>query len=455
MTPHTYRPRTLFQIDSARFGTRSDYVVLSPEVIEAKWTRNDHLVADELTVTISWKEGGIDPRALKNGRGSLWLWDSNREDFNKVKHLRFTGICKKVSRRLGDNGWVVDITLHDYTTLFINNKPLKTSGMPEWSYTLQTVWERICDNTGAEDPANGKIISSVEALRDHLVFAVPELATRTLGEMEAQRFHAISKPTPHQNASSWDVWKWCVSSLGLISYIDKDECIVTNTTEHYTAFDAARAIYGINIHSLEEEVDTDVTLKGVLLKSFDPLTGRVLEAFYPRPGDERLKARRAAVRPKSEGGTSVTENEQSGDYEEFTNWSIRDQKALDAAAKEAYEERSRQEIQGSFKTAEMVLETVSGREIDIFDLRAGESVAIQLDPQVDHDTLVSLGGEAQRVRYLVDNCNYDEDVALLIVRNINVEQLNSLIFHITSLELSLGPSSFEVEIKFHNLITIS
>ncbi len=452
----TYKPKTLALLDVPKFGSRTEFVTLQPRVIEAKWTKNNHLVADELTILIGWNEGGVDPRYLKNARVAFWLWDENKEDFDKVAHLRFTGICTKATRRLHDVGWVVDLQFHDYTTLFIHNKPMKSSGMPSYSDTLQQIWERICDNTGWQDPDNEKIVSSVEALRDHLRVTRDDIAKMTLGQVVPERFHAIAKPQPKKEASSWDVWQWCIGSLGLISYIDKDVCVVTDSTEHYEKESAATAIYGENIHSLEEEVDASITNKGILLKSFDPLQGRILEAFYPPPGDERLKGHKGAHRPKSEGGTEVTANEQSGDYEEYNMYSITDQKALDKAAVDAYEERSRQEIQGSFKTSEMILfgRDEDRREIDIFDLRAGDAISIEMDPSINRDKLLSLPTEAARAAFLVSEFDYDPDVAKLIAANLEVKAFASVIFHIKSLELDLGPDRFEVEVKFHNLITI-
>lgn len=451
----TYKPRALLQVDVPKMGSRTEFVVLHPRVVEVKWSKNNHLVADELTVTIGWKEGGVDPRFVKNARGAFWLWDANKEDFNRSKHLRFTGIAKKVQRRLSESGWVVDITFHDYTTLFICNKPLKTAGMPEWHDTLQTIWERICDNTGWEDPATGKIVSSVEALKPNLVFKRADIAGRTLGEIVSNRFLRISKPQPKRGAGSWDVWQWCICALGLISYIDKDECIITDTVEHYSQSNAARAFYGHNIHTLEEDADTDITTKGILLKSMDPLTGRILEAFYPPPGDERLKARRAAVGKKSEEGATVTQNEQSADYEEFDRYDITDQTALDRCARETYEERSRQELIGSFKTAELVLPTLSNESLDIFELAAGDPISIEMEPGIDRDMLASLSGEEARVRYLVDRCDYDEDVARLIAKNIDADEFKSQIFHVRSMELDLGPDRLDIEVKFHNLILTS
>lgn len=448
----TYKLRAVFQLDAPKFGSRSEFVTLEPRIISLKWTKNNHLVADDLTVTLSWQEAGVDPRMLKNARCALWLWDSNWEDLDREKHLRFEGICKFVHLQENEVERFVELTFHDYTTLFIDNKPLATTGMPDWTDTLEVVWDRICANTGWVDPDTGEIKSSVDALRGNLVFERPEFASRTLGDMVNPRFRSISKPQPRQGASSWDVWQWCVSSLGLISFIEGDRCIITDTQQHYSGTDAAIALYGANIRSPEMVADTQISSKGVLLKSFDPLRGLALEAFYPPPGDARLKIRRGAARPKSEGGTSVTENEQSADYEEFNRFDITDQAALQRAAQEGYEERSRQELQGSFHTAELRFNTSEGAIVDLLSLRAGDTIAVVMEPEINREVLLSLGGEEARVRYLVDNCDYDEDVARLVAKNLDNETLANCIFHLKSLEIDYGPDHCEIEIKFHNII---
>lgn len=464
----THKIQTVLQLDVPKGQSRTEFVVLHPRVIEAKWSRNHHLMADELTVSIGWKEGGVDPRTIKNARCAFWMWDANAEDFESDKHLRFAGICTKHSRKLHENGWVVEMTFHDYTTLFLNNKPLKTSGMPEYSDTLGVIWEKICDNTGWQDPANDKIVSSVGALKNNLIFMNPDLRGRTLGELVNKRMHAIAKPTPKHGASSWDVWQYCCAALGLVSYIDGDKCIVTDTTEHFGKANAPRAIYGQNIHSLEETTDATMSNKGVLLKSLDPVTFRVLEAFYPPPGDERIKTRRSAVGKKSEGGAAITENEVSGEYEEFNRFDITDQTALERAAEDTYEQRSRQELEGSFKTAEVFLYSENieadpqgfdaAATIPIFDLRTGDPIRVELEPGL-RDLLEDIGSKAtwgdataDQIRYLVDRCDYDEDVAELIVANLKIDEFRSTIFHVKTLEVDLKSESFEVEIKFHNLI---
>jgi hypothetical protein len=460
----THKIETRLVVEVPNLAMQSGVITLEPKIIEAKWTRNNHLIADELTVTIGWKEGGIDPRHERYARCAFWLWDSNREDYDEDKHLRFTGIAKRVERKIADNGaMVVDVTFHDFTRLFLDNKPLNTKGMPLYTDTLRQAWERLCDYTGYWDPDNSECLSTVKELRDALVVLSPqlegEIEGRTIGELVNERFLKIARPQPKSGASSWDVWQWICGALGLVSYIDRDRVVVTDTVEHFTKEQAPRVIYGYNITDLHEVSDA-ANNKGVLVKSFDPLHGRILEAFYPPPGDDRLKVRRAALGKKSEGGATITPNEVSADYEEFVRWEITDQKALDRVARATYEERVRSEMNGSFKTAEYTLFTREGEEVDLLSLGAGDPISVEIDERL-RELLEDVASRSSatwgsrdtiQMQYLVDFLGYDPGMAELIVANLKVDNFRVCVFHVSALDVHVGPETYEVEVKFHNLI---
>lgn len=197
MTP-THKICAKIDLEIPKFDDPTTFVVIRPRVIEARWTRNNHLIADELSVTLGYKEAGIDPRYVKNARCSFYMWDDAKEDFDPVKHVRFTGIGQTVERKLADSGWEVEMQFHDFTSLFLACKPMKSAGMPYYTDTLRQIWERICDNTGWTDPATGQIKSSVEALRGGLKFRVSDLESKTLADLVPDRFRAIGRPHPRQ-----------------------------------------------------------------------------------------------------------------------------------------------------------------------------------------------------------------------------------------------------------------
>ncbi len=230
-----------------------------------------------------------------------------------------------------------------------------------------------------------------------------------------------------------------VGSLGLVSYIQGDECFVMTTTEHYRLGESPRLIYGENILEFEENSNTHITGKGVMLKSFDHLTGRTIEAVYPLPGDDRLKLKQSVAKRAAAGKGDIDVNSVSADYEEFN-----------VRAKEAYEEYSRQQMDGSLKTAELVLQDADGKIFDILTLKANDTIIIAIDPDIRNNA--HNPGEAYR--YYVDVMGYNDGLAQIIAQNFGSDELQSPQFHVTSMDVDYQDGACMIEIKYHNLINI-
>lgn len=446
-----YKPRARLQVDTLSWDAKTS-IVWEPAIISMKWTKNSHLAADELVVTVGWTDGGADPRMVKEMRCLMWMWDEFAEDFDQDKHLRFTGICKSAQRRLTPSGWTVEFLFHDYTCLFLAMKPFPTEGMPEWSDNFVEIWKKIRANTGYRDRGQGKIISSVDALSG-MVFDPPEIADRTLGDMVPSRFHKISKPQPPQRCDAWKVWRWCCESLGLVTYIDKNVVVISTTNVLYEESKAAKLIYGENILEFDEKADTHVSNKGILGKSFDALKGVLLESAWPTPDDPAIKKSRVAAKHALKEGRLVDLNEASAEYEEFAFPWATTQEMLDQVTRSAYEEFSRQEIKGKIKTAEMALTGLDGSSIDILDLRAGDCIQIGVD-KTAYDIARGEGPLVDRVQQLMDACGYIREVAELIVNTIVKKAFDDLIFHIEVLEVEYENGKFEVTCEYHNRVVL-
>lgn len=448
-----YKPRTILQLDVPDWDGNA-FIHWHPPVISFKWTKNHHLAADELVVTVPWMEAGVDPRQIKNARGAFWLWDDASQKFDEDTHLRFTGICKKAQRKLGSDGWEVELQFQDYTSLFLNMRPFPSDGIPEWTDTVPQAWQKICDNVGYRNRETGKIKSSVEALRYAMVVRPPEIASRTMGDSVSQRFHAISKPTPKPRSDAWAVWQWLCASIGLVSYIDRNELIVTTTNEHYVEENAPRLMYGHNILTFEETADVHVSQKGILGKAFDPLTGRLLESAFPPPDDPRIKKSRAVVKRAAKDGRDVSLNEASAEYEEFNFPEITTQDGLDARVREAFEEFSKQELKGKIGTAEMFLYGRDGSRIEVAELRAGDCIYLGMDERVRDLKKFSMS-ESERIEYIMRTCGYIREVAELVSRNIHNRALAEPTFHIETIEVEYSLGKFNVDITYHNKVYLT
>lgn len=453
-----YKPRAYIEISTPVSGSGdSQNRTWSPPVIELKWTKNHHLACDELSVVIGWREAGIDPRLLKHARIWMWFWDDAYEVMDKQKHLRFVGICKKAERKVAQDGWRVDMLFHDYTTFFLMMKPFPTTGMPEFTDNFREIWRKVCDNTGYRElnSPEGKIKSNVTGLREQLVFIPEALENRTLGESVSGRFHKIAKPTPKNRTDAWGVWQWCCASIGLVSYIDREVCVVTTTNERYKETNAPKMIYGENILTFNESVDTHVAMKGILGKSYDPLKGVLLESSYPSPNDPRIKKKRSALGKKSEDGVLASLNETSAEYEEFNFHECSTQEALDSRVREAWEEFSRQEMHGKISTREMFVEGVDGELIDVLGLNAGDCIHIGMDDEAREIVSSEHFSDAEKVTLLMDTCDYIREVAELVVANMRKFAVLSPIFHVETLELTYSHGEFNIDIAYHNKVNIS
>lgn len=437
-----------------RLTSRDVNVTITPDIIDAKWSKNSYLEADALTITFSWLDGGVDPRWLRNAVAFFWMWDEHREEFNEQKHLRFKGVCVKASRKVSGESMTVDMTFHDYTTFFIHMKPFPNAGMPEYSDTLQDIWKKICDNTGPYIPATKKIDSSVVALRDNLVFADsllqsrPELLSETLGQLVPGRFHDIAKPTPKNRTDAWAVWNWCLTSLGLISYIDKEECIVIDGPSFFDESNAPSLLYGDNILEFDESVDSDISLKGVVVQSFNPLTGQTLEAFYPDPSDERIRVAKAKAKRAGKEAREVSANDTSAEWIPYSGNGITDPAALERLAELIYDQQHRQQIEGTLKTSDMTLFDREGRPVDILSLNSGDAIVVGI-AKYDRESLLTLS-PGDRADFLVSQQGYLPEIASLIANNIELDNFNSQLFHVMSLEVELSADKFEVEVKYQS-----
>jgi hypothetical protein len=421
---------------------------------EVKLEVNSHLLADTLSIQCEGLDCGVDPRFLKNATVQLWMGDVRDEEqlrANPEKYLRFSGIATKVRRvqKEGSGALSIDMDFQDYTTLFLRMKPFPTAGVPTYQDTIKSAWEKVCDNTGWYDTATDKIVSSVSALRDRLVFRGFGVSPmqRTLGEAVTDRVRKWGKPPIKSECNAWDAWQIAVAMLGLISYVDRDEVVVAPSTEHFIQELAPKLVWGENIAEAEESTNTDFSGKGVGLTSFDPITGTVIESFYPPAGDKRIHIKKAAAKRKGFDPKEIKTDE----YTMFEYNFCTNQEALDYKAQQVYEERARQEVEGRILTHEMSVLDSDGFDFDLLNLRAGDSISVQVDHSMQ-GVLKDIEDHSERVRKLMQDQGYTQPIAELIVRNLEGFSELKCIFHVKQATFMLADLKWEVEIHYHNLI---
>jgi hypothetical protein len=238
--------------------------------------------------------------------------------------------------------------------------------------------------------------------------------------------------------------------LGLLSWIEKDECIVSTATNLYTEKDPPRLIWGDNLIEWREERSATAAGKDVGVTSFDPITGRTLEAFWRPKGKATTKKTKAS---KIGGGQEAVREEKR---EWYPVPGVTSQEKLDEIAKRIHEERSRQELSGRVTTAEWSAQTFDGKTFELVGLKSGDSVQVTIDAK-DRQLLASLDSPQDQREYL-EQRGYAAQVAHLIVENLaNLATLSSVYITKTvgtELEFSADSGQFRVEVEYINRIDL-
>lgn len=456
----TYRPRCYAEITVPVFGASrqlaeqaktSDTYTMPLEVHSARLTRNDHNHADELILKVESTDAWVDPRLMKDCVVTFFMGNADADGnwlFGQGEP-RFVGIGVEAKRAGSDDGFATELTFRDYTDLFLRSKPYPSDGAPPYTSTLTQAWQLICDHTGYINSTTGKLQSTVEILRNSIEFrGVSDLP---LSGALPSRLAKLARVQVKPNDTAWDVWSRCVGSLGLITFIENDTCVVTDATDLYTLERPPNMVWAKNILSVEETANLDVSDKGVAVTSFDPVAGSTVEAFWPPPGEIQKKILTARARSGGQH-TSSTPAFPSDRYDFFEYPSVSDPTALLNIAKRAWEERSRQSLQGRLTTAEMVIEDDGGALFDLLTLKSGDALKVVIDP-IDRKLLAESKSDQDVFQALIAR-GYSADAAALISKNrIGLSTLSS-IYHVKAVTTTLESDRFEVEIHYYNRITV-
>ena len=431
---------------------------------KATLVSNNYLAADELNVTFAYDEAGIDPRFLRSAEIYFYLYDEGRFEGDYLQdyaNCRFVGIVRSVERQFTESGGkVINLRALDYTTLFLEATSYPSDGLPPFTDTIQEAWDRICEHTGYFDMDVGEIVSSVSNLEGkHLVGLGVDLGRR-LGQAVPSRVQASGILQGNHAADAWAVWQNVVGSLGLISYIRGDRCIVTTATDYYTADDPPRFVWGRNILELTESRDLGtLSNKLVAVRSYDPLGGKTLEALYPDPSSPLAKRKKKLGASASKHPPKTLKTQ---DYEAFDlPFAVSDQATLLAIAERIWHERTRQELHGSLKTLEMSVDTVQGSSIfDLTTLAAGDQIQVEIDRDA-LDQIQSLPTVAERTSALLGR-GYQEQVAHFIASNLDAvtSLLPQFLVHSCTIEIDSSGSaaqggSYSMTIEYINRLDVS
>jgi hypothetical protein len=481
---HIYEPRMSAMLNLVDIGvpqvrqiqaSTTDSFKLDMRPLKARLSSNSWREADELELTVSWDEAGIDPRYLRSGELYFWLADGGDSFQRSNENLRFVGIIRDVTRELDETSKVVTLRAIDYTTLFIEQEHFPQKYLPTFSDTLRQAYKKICQGTGhinfSKLDANGNPTLMSSVLDPDTNEPIIQLVA--LGDVNLDRSIASSvnpriqaAPLNRQSgADAWATWTYICSQLGLITYIRGSVCIVTVATEYYTSNDPPLFIYGKNVLTLTERRDLgQLTGKNLCIRSYDGMTGTMLESFFP-PRDSSLAInvrKKKIILPSAKKASKalVTEDWDLIDIQ----IPVTDQALLDKLCETLWHERVRAELTGTLTTREMSVDTtLTGQSspgsgaYDLLNLQAGDNITIQLEEDA-LDTIQALSGDSPKIAALLYR-GYSPDMAAYIVANLSsiTSMPAQFLVHsiATEVDASSDSGSYNVTIEFLNTLDAS
>jgi hypothetical protein len=258
-----------------------------------------------------------------------------------------------------------------------------------------------------------------------------------------------------RGGDAWHVWQQAVEACGrYITFMDLDRVIVTTADAYYRKDDPIVLEWGSNIWSIEEKREMYTYGTGVVATSFDPLSGRTLEAFWPPrkdsgKGDQKKVP--AQLVKLTTGEDDLTNIEK---YDQYPMRGVLTESVLLKCARSIYLERSKQELQGKVRTLDLMAQTLGGELRDLFDSAIGDNVYIR--PQGNLlDPLARLETTQARLDYLIDH-GVPPYAAAITAHSFVQPALLDTQFYLKGMRVEgSAESGLDVDIDYCNRIVIS
>ena len=442
-----YRPRVHAELFVANNGEATKTTAISLSVRSCKLVKNDHNHADECRLVVDWYDACLDPRMLSSSLARIYIGNADDDDNWEItdKNLRFTGILTSAKRKEGRDSRQVELSFLDYTALFLRLKNVAPNSLPHYQQSVLQAWHTLLTAFSSTSQYN----DDISFLKNDVEFRGLYSPGPVIGSSVTSRF----KDKDHRvnvgrGADAWAVWQQTVGMLGLMSYFDNGKLIVATDDAHFggkTRPNMPVFVTGENIAEIEEERDNHFERKGVGITSFDPESGKVIEAVWPDDANTKKG------KPKN---PSPDETVNGVDF--FQVSGITDIDALKKLAKRVYNERAVQQFTGKITTHEWEIPLEDASTIPVIDLSTGDAIRIILD-EFEAGGAKGKKTEAEKRKYLME-IGYDEKVAeIMAARSQEILDLRAE-FYVKNVTVEIDNATnnsdgkFDVTIEYWNRI---
>ena len=475
-----YYPKSLVQIDAVLhdYGDSSQkpefHFVLTP--VSVLVNKNSYSEADTFSLTARFEDFPFDPRLIRSVRVTIFILDLKEirdftsQDLQKSKgKIVFTGFADTHTIQLNESERVVKMDGRDYTALLIDS-------------TFDNA--NLIDSEGKRTRKINRNRPVKEIIRD-LLNNVPsakniEIDDRTegKGERNLQKIAPNFKLTSgeevsdgkffytEKNDSYWDVIVSICETVALIVYIELDKLVLSTPRVLYQGGIQGKQsipfVYGFNLMNLEFHRNLGKKKRfNIVLRSFDLRKNLRAQVSIPRDATQEwadsMNVNKGVVMVKELNAEGVAESRVAPAYSFLFGDYSRDE--LIEYGQKIFEEYTRQQVEGSCDTHEMVVNDSRGVEFDLLQLKIGTPIQIEI-AQEDVKNILRTGPEGDkvsdgdRVAYLVKR-GYPKKVAEDLIHAVSkgTGKLRPT-FYTREVVLDMSDQGFSCRIGFVNYIQL-
>jgi len=423
--------------------------------------RNDYSEADTVKLTFDYKAFPFDPRCIRACGISVFMenvkkvFDGNgiqvkivpndlpigTKGANKV----FVGFADEAGIKFDDDTRTVSFEGRDFTGLLIDIKRINTDPIPLSKPLDQIISELL------QEQETTRAIAVVNRTGEEL----PTLA-KLAGDLDS----VTSVKNQRRRETYWDIIQELLSRVGLLGFIEIDKFIISKPQNIYEKKKLKQFIYGGNIKDLSFNRKLGRSKNfNVRVVSFNPLNKSVESAKIPLEATTPGIAGPEVTIPQLDKDGKKIDPPKVADYVTFPIKDVVNKEQLIKIGESIYEEMSRQQIEGSFTTSEMLIpeETfdddgvrVKTSPVDFSSISNGTGIRIYMR-QDDLKEISSKSTESEKTAFLMRR-GYDQKFAKAFASSI--DRINTA-FYTKSVRFELDQENgFSMEIEFINFIDI-
>lgn len=418
---------------------------------------NDHKTSDTFSMDIDYKTFPFDPRIIRYCGVTVYVQDMQslvnpNGSLNTIRPIDssavFAGFVDEESISFDDTKRNVHFEGRDFSGLLIDQKYLE-----QVPIDLHGPLDLAIGNFLAQFPATKEIVLTDINLKPIPAGSLPILGTFYKSGVDP---HGGQMNTSGHE-TYWDIINSMVTQAGLICYMHLNALVITTPRNLFGTQADAKFIYGKNVKTF--------TMKRKLgrLKNFNLLVrSRVgstvnearipLEAFTDWATSYGIPQAAVTVPVMRPDGTLDNSTGNIAPYISFpVQQGIADKGALIRIGQSAYETYSRQQIEGTIETRDMLTHSAAVPQIDLTQLDIGQPIALEIDTD-DLTAISRFPNVSTRIDYLIQR-NYARDVAVAFATSMGKFSQS---FYTKSYTLQMGQDTgFSLKINFVNIIKLS